>query len=61
MRLAIITKAGMPISRDVALEIIRRAAEKGGDFKVAFEELEAEYDAYAVSLLKDQQYGGEVK
>lgn len=57
MRLVIVTKRGVPIKRDVLLEVLRRAKENGGNLVQAFEELESELDAYADSLVKAPEYG----
>jgi len=61
MRLAIVTKAGVPVQRDILPEIIRRARERGGvneeNVTAAYAEFEAEIDAYARQLVKSPEYG----
>jgi len=63
LRLVIITKAGVPVERDVILETVRRARERGAHAECVehavdgLNELESELDAYAQRLVSAPEYG----
>jgi transcription initiation factor TFIIIB Brf1 subunit/transcription initiation factor TFIIB len=60
MYLAIVTKAGIPVKRDIVEEVIRRANERGGvteyTVRAGYKELEEELEAYAKSLMTTPEW-----
>lgn len=58
MRLVIVTKSGVPVARNILIEVLRRSQEGGGKtLEAAFVELETEFDAYAKQLVTAPEYG----
>lgn len=63
MHLCILTANGIPVKRDVLLEVVRRAKERTAlsedqeaAIRSAFNELEAELEAYGKSLARSAEW-----